>query len=76
MLEHERCLVSTAGGLRMVKVVVLQEARSEEATEGAGSGKEHPLVSPQHLQAPKARRRVESWVGSTGTLGSHGAVFR
>lgn len=49
MLEHERCLVSTAGGLRMVKVVVLQEARSEEATEGAGSGKEHPLVSPQHL---------------------------
>lgn len=69
-------MVSAAGGLGMINVVVQQEAGSKEATTGTGSGKEHPLVSPQHPQAPKAKRRVESWEGSMGTLASCGAVFR
>lgn len=51
-------------------------SRSREATEGTGSAKEHPLVSLQHPQAPKAKRRAESWEQSMGTLGSGGAGFQ
>lgn len=39
--------------------------------EKVGSGTVHPLVSPSpYPQAPKAKRKAESWDRSIGTLGS------
>lgn len=35
-----------------------------------GLGPVHPLMSPLTPQAPKAKRKAESWERSVGTLGS------
>lgn len=64
-----------SGGVGMVKILAQLGTGNWAAREGAGSGTDPPVMPapcyPRHkLQAPKAKRKAESWERSVGTFGS------